>query len=93
MSSLWATLLAAAGVSAALKAAGPALLGQRELPPRARAVVALLAPALLAALVVVQTFGGGRHLATDARAAGVVTAAAASTLRLPLPSRSARQQR
>jgi hypothetical protein len=85
MSGLWATLIAVAAISAALKAAGPALLGERQLPLRARAFVALLAPALLAALVVVQTFGSGRQLTTDARAVGVVTAAVALTLRFPSP--------
>ena len=34
----------------AFKAAGPVLLGDRELPPRVAAVVDVLAPAMLAAL-------------------------------------------
>jgi dihydrodipicolinate synthase/N-acetylneuraminate lyase len=40
-------------------------------------VVELLASALLSALVVVETFGEGRSLTLDARALGVVFAAAA----------------
>ena len=57
MSVLWVTILVVALASAAIKATGPVLFGGRELPPRARAVIALLASALLAALVVTQTFG------------------------------------
>ena len=38
---------------------------------RSQRLVALLPPALLAALVVVQTFDGGRALVMDARALGV----------------------
>src|SRR5215216_3100727 len=49
---LWITIVAVALASAAIKAAGPMLVGGRDLPPRAAAIVALLAPALLAALVV-----------------------------------------
>jgi hypothetical protein len=43
--------------TALLRGAGPVTLGGRELPARAMNVVALLAPALLAALVVTETFG------------------------------------
>ena len=74
MTTLWVTIGVVAAVSAALKAAGPALLGGRPLPPRARAVVALLAPALLTSIVVVQTFTSGEELVLDARAAGVAVA-------------------
>ena len=59
--------------TAVIRAAGPVLLGGRELPAAFRGVIALLAPALLAALVVVQTFGApeGGALELDARIAGV----------------------
>src|ERR671928_80553 len=50
----------------------------------AAAVVGLLAPALLAALVVTQTFGSGRHVVLDARIAGVAVAAAALRLGAPI---------
>jgi hypothetical protein len=43
--------------TAALKLAGPLALGGRPLPQRALNVVELLASALLAALVVDETFG------------------------------------
>jgi branched-subunit amino acid transport protein len=80
---LWLTLAAVAAASAALKAAGPALVGSRELPPGARNVVAYLAPALLAALTVAQTFGAGERLVLDVRALGLATAAVALALRAP----------
>jgi branched-subunit amino acid transport protein len=54
---LWIAILAVAAGSFLLKAAGPALLGERELPPSSLGVIALLAPALLAGLVVVEVLG------------------------------------
>lgn len=81
MTTLWITIGVVAVVSAALKAAGPALLGGRPLPPGAQAVVALLAPALLTSIVVVQTFTSGEELVLDARAPGVAVAAGAVVLR------------
>ncbi|WP_433830707.1 AzlD domain-containing protein [Actinoplanes sp. CA-015351] len=54
---LWLAILAVAAGSFALKAAGPALLGDRDLPPWSVGVIALLAPALLAALIVVEVLG------------------------------------
>ncbi len=84
MNTLWAVILTVALVSAAFKAAGPVLFGGRELPQRASAVIALLAPALLAALVVTQTFGVDGRLAVDARTLGVGAAAIALALRAPV---------
>ena len=60
------------------KASGPVLLGQRELPPRVASVVEVLAPAMLAALVVTQTVGGDRELVLDERLAGSSSAASRS---------------
>jgi len=54
---LWLAIFLAAAISLLIKAAGPALLGERELPAWSRGVIALLAPALLAGLVVVDLFG------------------------------------
>jgi uncharacterized membrane protein len=81
---LWVVIVAVALASAAIKAAGPVLVGGRELLQRATAVVALLAPALLAALVVSETFGEDRHLVLDERALGVAIAAIALALRGPV---------
>jgi hypothetical protein len=61
------------------------LVGGRDLHPRLFGVVALLAPALLAALVVVETFGRpDGALEVDERAAGVAAAGAAIALRAPI---------
>jgi hypothetical protein len=70
--------------TAALKLAGPLALGGRPLPARALTVVELLASALLAALVIVETFGKGRALTLDARALGAVFAVVAVTRRAPM---------
>ena len=78
MTEVWITIGALALATAAIKAAGPLFLGGRELPPRATAVIGLLPAALLAALVVVETFGqadGG--ITFDARAAGLAAAGVA----------------
>ncbi len=84
MSALWVAIVAVTLASAAIKAAGPILVGGRELPPRVSAVIALLAPALLAALVVTETFGDDGHLLLDERALGVGVAAVALALRAPV---------
>ena len=84
MSTLWVAIVAVTLATAAFKAAGPILAGVRELPPRVNAVMALLTPALLTALVVTGTFGEGGHLALDERALGVGVAAVALALRAPV---------
>jgi branched-subunit amino acid transport protein len=78
MSDVWLTIVVLAVTTAAIRAAGPVLLGGRRLPERLQGAVALLAPALLAALVVVQTVGApeGGALELDARLAGVTAAGA-----------------
>ncbi len=61
------------------------MFGGRDLPQLLARIIPLLAPALLAALVVVETFGGrGRSLTLDARAGGLAAAAAALALRTSL---------
>ncbi len=59
MRTLWLAVLMVAVISAVIKALGPVALGGRTLPAPVRAVIALLAPALLAALVVVDVAGPG----------------------------------
>ncbi len=66
------------------KAAGPVLLGTRQLPPRVASVVEVLAPAMLAALVVTQTIGGDREIVLDERLAGIAAGGVAVWLRAPL---------
>jgi hypothetical protein len=71
---VWLVVLAVGTATIALKAAGPLLLARKPLGPRALAVVDLVAPVMLVALVVTQTVGGDRTLVVDARVAGVAAA-------------------
>jgi uncharacterized membrane protein len=85
MSEVWITVVALAVTTAAIRASGPVLVGGRDLHPRLFGVIALLAPALLAALVVTETFGRpDGALEIDERAAGVASAGAALALRAPI---------
>jgi branched chain amino acid efflux pump len=80
----WLVIAAVGIATMVFKSAGPVLLGTRELPPRVASVVDVLAPAMLAALVVTQTVGGDREIVIDARLAGVVAGGIAVVLRAPL---------
>ena len=84
MTATWAVVAAVGGATVALKAVGPVVLGGRELPPRAAAVVELLAPAVLAALVVTNTVADGTRLVVDERLVGLAAAAVAVRLRAPI---------
>ena len=74
MTEAWVTIGVLAVATIAIKAGPPLLLGGRPLPERLTAVIALLAPALLAALVLVGTVGGDREVSVDARLAGLAAA-------------------
>lgn len=80
----WLVIGVVGAVTMAFKASGPVLLGRRTLPLRVSAVVEVLAPAMLAALVVTQTVGGDRELVFDARLVGVAAGGVAVWLRAPL---------
>jgi hypothetical protein len=84
VTSIWIMIAALALATAVLKVAGPLALGGRPLPVRALDVVELLASALLAALVVVETFGKGGSLTLDARVVGAGFAAVAVWRRAPM---------
>ena len=85
MADAWTVVILVVVTTALIRASGPVLLGGRELPQRATGVVALLAPALLAALVMTETFRGeGSSLTLDERAIGVAGAGAVMLLRGPL---------
>jgi branched-subunit amino acid transport protein len=58
-------------VTAAIKGVGPIVLGGRELPAQFLGVISLLAPALLAALVVTATLADGKEIAVGDQTAGV----------------------
>jgi uncharacterized membrane protein len=71
--------------TAILRAAGPVAFGGRSLSGRGAAVVGLVAPALLGALVVYETVStGGQGIELDARLVGLGAAGLALALRLPL---------
>lgn len=80
----WLVVAVVGALTIAFKASGPVLLGRRRLPARAAALVDVLAPAMLAALVVTQTVGGDGEIVVDERLAGVVAGAVALRLRAPL---------
>jgi len=71
----WAAVLGLGAASYVLKALGPVLLGRRQLPADAVAVLEMMSIPLLAALVAVQTFGLGRSLVIDARVPAMAVAA------------------
>lgn len=84
MSATWIVVLAVGVSTVLLKAAGPVFLGRRALPPRVVGLVDVLAPAMLAALVVTQAVGGDERLVLDERMGGLAAAAVAIALRAPL---------
>jgi branched-subunit amino acid transport protein len=84
MSATWTVVLVVGALTIAFKAAGPVLLGGRTLPQRLTEAFELLAPSLLAALVVTQAVGEDGDLVFDERLAGVGVAAVAIRLRAPL---------
>ena len=84
MTAGWLTVLVVASATIAIKAAGPVVLGGRQLPRTVLRVVALLPAALLAALVAVLTFQADGSLVIDARAIGVGGRARRDLLRAPI---------
>jgi branched-subunit amino acid transport protein len=84
VSAAWIAVLVVGAATIAIKAAGPVLAGERELPVGASRVLGLLAPALLAALVATQAFASHESLVLDERGAGLAVAAVAVLLRAPL---------
>jgi branched-subunit amino acid transport protein len=71
-------IAACAIITATIKGVGPVALGGRELPPWFSSIVAMMAPALFAALVVTQALADGREWAVGADTAGVALAAVAA---------------
>jgi branched-subunit amino acid transport protein len=84
MSDVWLAVIVVGAATMLFKAAGPVVLGKRELPPRVRGVVDLLAPVMLTALVVTQAFGSGEAVTVDARVPGVVAGGFAVWRGVPL---------
>ncbi len=84
MSSTWLVVALVGAFTIVFKAAGPVLLAGRELPARLTDAFELLAPSLLAALVVTQAVGGKQEIVLDARLVGLGAAIVAVRLRAPL---------
>ena len=84
MTDVWIAVAAIGAATMAIKAAGPVLAGGRPLPGPLAAVVPLLGPALLAALVATQTLSDGEDLVIDERAAGMAAAVVPVALRAPV---------
>jgi branched-subunit amino acid transport protein len=84
MTDVWITIGGLVVTTVAIKAAGPVIVGGRELPAAAYAVISLLAPALLTALILTDTFARQQELTVDARAGGLACAGVAVALRAPL---------
>jgi branched-subunit amino acid transport protein len=85
MGAVWLVVLLVGGATILLKSVGPVLLAGREIPAPVAGIVGLLAPALLAALVVTQVAGGGeREVVADARLVGLGAAVIALLARAPL---------
>ena len=85
MSDVWIVVVVVGVATVLFKAAGPVLVGRRRLPPRLAPVVELLAPVMLTALVVTQTFGGDEEIELDARIPGVAAAGLAIAFRPRVP--------
>jgi branched-subunit amino acid transport protein len=84
MTATWAAVAIVGVVTIGLKSAGTLILQGREIPARLAGMIELLAPVMLAALVVTNTFGGDHKLVLDPRAAGLAAAAISIVLRAPL---------
>lgn len=84
MTAAWITVIAVGAATAVFKSLGPLLLGGREIPASAAGTLRFLAPALLAALVLVQLVGGDREILLDERLVGFGAATIALVLRAPL---------
>ena len=80
----WIVVICLGATSMAIRATGPLLFARRQLPGWAQGPLALLTPAVLAGLSIVATFGAGRQLVVDARAAGVAAAVICVVARAPL---------
>jgi branched-subunit amino acid transport protein len=81
---IWLSVLSVTVANWLLKASGPLVLGERRLPGTARRVVALLAPVLLAGLIVIDLAGPDWDALDWRQIAGVGIAGVAWYLRMPM---------
>jgi branched-subunit amino acid transport protein len=81
---VWWTIAGCTVVTAIIKGIGPVALGGRDMPPRMTGVITLMAPALLAALVVTSTFATGDRWHVGAHTVGVAVGGLVLLRRGPL---------
>jgi branched-subunit amino acid transport protein AzlD len=84
MTAVWITIAALAAGTVVSKVIGPLVLGTRPPGELTLSMTGLVAPALLAALVVYETFSSEDGITLDARAAGLGAALIAILLRAPM---------
>jgi branched chain amino acid efflux pump len=84
LSDVWTAVVLVGAGTIVLKASGPVLLGGRTVPDTVGRVLDMLAPAVLAALVVTQLVAGDRELVLDERLGGIAAAGVAIALRAPI---------
>lgn len=80
----WTLVVVLAAGAYGFKVLGLVVIGDRPLPPVLERCLGLIPAALIAALVVKDTFSIGQHLQVDARAAGVGAAIIAAWRKSPL---------
>jgi branched-subunit amino acid transport protein len=85
VSGAWITVAGLALITAAIRGAGPLLFGGRELSGALARIMPLMAPALLAGLVVSETLSDATGFVADERLIGVGAAAAVLTVRRDSP--------
>lgn len=80
----WALVLGLAAGSYMFKVLGLVIIGDRTLPAVLDRCLTLIPAALIAALVVKDTFSTGQHLGVDARVVGVAGAVIAAWRKAPM---------
>lgn len=80
----WGLVFTLAAGAYAFKVLGLVVVGDRALPAPLERCLALIPAAVIAAIVVKDTFSIGQHLQLDARAAGVTVAVIAAWRRMPI---------
>ena len=75
MTDVWIVVIALTVSSLLVRAAGPAMMGTRDLPPRFTGVIDLLGPAVLTALIAVETLSNDGEIEPSASLVGLAAAA------------------
>ena len=84
MNEAWIVVGVLAAVNFTIKAIGPVIAGQRDLPPTLQRFIDASVAGLVAALIVTGTFAAGRDLVIDERAGGMLAAGVAVLAKLPM---------